>query len=115
MSGTPSRCKRLLQDRETLVELVVSDGQRREKADHVAVQTAREEHETTLERGSDDRGGAIRRPLLELEREHRAEPADVSDVVVARGDLVETRAKRVSELARLREEVVVRDRVEHDG
>ena len=72
MSGVPSRGKRLLQDREALVELVGSNRQRGE-ADHVPVQAAGEKDEPALERRPDDRLRAIRRALGELEREHLAE------------------------------------------
>src|SRR5262245_32667502 len=84
MSGAAGlRAKRLLQDGEPLVQLVRRDVERGQQPDDVPVETAREEDEPAVERGVHDRLRAIRRPLGELEGEHRAEPADLADLGTA--------------------------------
>src|SRR5687768_17781966 len=93
MSGAPaSGAKRLLQDGEPLVELVGRDVERREQPDDVPVEPAGEKDEPALESGVDDGLGTIARPFRELERQHRAEPANLADHRVSGRDIVEARA-----------------------
>src|SRR6266540_91647 len=75
VSGSTCVAKRLLQQIESAVELLVGDRERHEDADHVAVDPAGEENEAALACNRSDTGSEVGRLLRELEREHRAEPA----------------------------------------
>src|SRR5439155_26616883 len=71
---------------QSLVELGVRDHERAEHAHAVPVDAGLEEEQAALERGLGDAQRELRRRLLragvpdELEREHRAEAADVADL-----------------------------------
>src|SRR5579862_3691391 len=67
-----------LQDVQSAIELLVGDRQRRQEPDHVAVDTAGEEHESALARGPGDACCLSSGPLGKLDREHRPEAADVA-------------------------------------
>src|SRR5919202_2120932 len=75
----------LFPDRERLVELGVGEHERAEDADAVGVDPGLQEQEPALGRSLDDLRREICRRRLrlpvgdELEREHRAEAADVAD------------------------------------
>src|SRR5438105_12789572 len=90
--------KRFLENREPAVELVVGRRQRRQQTDDVAVEAAGEKDETALPRARDDalRGGGA--SLGELEREHRAQPANLADDRAAGGDLVQSLAQERGDL-----------------
>src|SRR5262245_47748589 len=90
--------KRVLQDSEAPLELLVRRRERRQEPDDVAVEAAREEEQALLARRRRHRAGGVGRPLGELEREHRAEPADLADDRVPRGHLVEPRTEQRPDL-----------------
>src|SRR5258708_21434865 len=68
--------KRFLQKLEPAVGVFIRDHERHEDADHVAVRSAREQHEPALVRRGGGRSCTRRCLFLELEREHRTEPAN---------------------------------------
>src|SRR3989304_5843017 len=105
MSGALSGAKRLLQDRETLVELVGCDVERRQQPDHVPVEAAGEEHETALERRRNDCLRPGRGAPGELEGEHGAEPAHLADLGMPVGERVEAGTERLAELTRAGQEL----------
>src|SRR5579862_3919165 len=72
-----SAAKAGLQDVEAALELVVGDRERGQQPDHVAVDPAGEEHQTALVRRVRDTVRLVAVSLRELDREHRAESADV--------------------------------------
>src|ERR671922_125888 len=80
-----SGLERLLPDLERLVELRVADDERAEHADAVRVDPGLEEQQAARGCGLGDRRRELGRRLHrlavgdELDREHRAEPADVAD------------------------------------
>src|SRR4051794_39144278 len=92
--------KGFLQDPETALQLLVRGRERREQADHVAVEAAREQHEPLLPRCRRDRFGGVAALLCQLEREHRAEAAHLADDRMPRRDLVEPRAEEARDLLR---------------
>src|SRR5438094_6087836 len=63
--------KRLLEDRQSVLELVVRRDERDEDADHVPVQPAREQDQPAVARGGGDAAGELGSPFDELEGEHR--------------------------------------------
>src|SRR6476659_8704213 len=99
-SGSAGACvaKRLLQDGEPALELLVRRGKRWQEADDVAVEAAREQHEPALARCGRDRLRRNARLLGELDREHCAEPAHLADDRMTRRDLVEPRAQEDGDL-----------------
>src|SRR5688572_7748864 len=100
MRTSTSACggKRLLQERQPAFELVVADGQRRQQPDHVAVEAAREQQQPAVERLGGDPLRELGTLLRELEREHRAEAANLADRVVPGGELVEPTPQDAAEL-----------------
>src|SRR3954469_439529 len=74
-----------LEDLQAPRELLLGDGQRRQQADDIGVQAAPEQQETLLARLRDRARDHLRRRRLalavahDLEREHRAEAADLAD------------------------------------
>src|SRR5690242_8314358 len=105
--------KCFLENREPAVELVVGRRQRRQEADDVAVEAAGEKDEAMLARVCDD---ALRRrgvSLGELEREHRAQPANFADDRAAGGDLVQPLAQERRDLLRSLAEARRGQLVEH--
>src|SRR5579862_3175687 len=67
-----------LQDVQSAIELLVGDRERRQEPDHVAVDAARKEYEPSFACGGGDSRRLRAGALGELDREHRAEPADVA-------------------------------------
>src|SRR6058998_3801639 len=90
-AGSAGACvaKRFLQDGESPLELLVRRREWRQEADHVAVQAAREDDQPLLARGGGHGAGRVGTLFGELEREHRAEAADLADDWLIRGDLVQ--------------------------
>src|SRR5205085_11177515 len=82
-----SVAKCLLQQAEPALELLVRCGQRRQEPDDVAVEAAREEEQPLLEGGCRRRLCRLRGRLAQLEREHRAEAAHLTDERLPRCDL----------------------------
>src|SRR3954468_10875499 len=80
-AGSAGACvaKRLLQDREPAFELLVCRGQRRQEPDHVSVEAAREEDEPALACSSRDRFRRLAGAFGELDCEHCAESAHLTD------------------------------------
>src|SRR3954471_18527253 len=104
--------KRLLEEAETALELLVCRGERRQQPDDVAVEAAREQDEPLLACG---RGDGLRRltvSLDELEREHRPEAAHLADDRIARGDFVEPCAQQAADLVAARAKAGSRQLVE---
>src|SRR6266542_5435277 len=98
VSGSTCVAKRLLQQIESAVELLVGDRERHEDADHVAVDPAGEENETPLASGGGDTGSGVRRLLRELEREHRPEPAHLVQQVALSHKVLEARPDPFTEV-----------------
>src|SRR5262245_7804943 len=107
--------KRLLQELEAAVEILVADRERREQADHVPVEAAGEEQQAALEGGRDDRRGAVRRAFGELERQHRPEPAHLADLRPRGGERIEPRPHRLAEPLGRRAEARLGNGVEDDA
>ena len=111
--------ERLFPGAEAFVELGVRDRQRAEHADAVPVDAGLEEQQPSLQRLVDDGLDELRRRLLrrgianELDREHRAQPADVSDPRPARLPVEHARADRVAEELRALDELLLLEDVEH--
>src|SRR5438067_886219 len=78
--------KRLLQNREPPLQLLVRRRERRQESDHVPVEAAREEDEALLARRGRHSLRRLAARLGELEREHRAEPPHLADDRLARRD-----------------------------
>src|SRR5918999_951070 len=108
------RMDRLFKDVETMGEILVGDRQRNEDANDISVQPAREQHEPSFSGRSRRRGCELRALLLELEREHGAEPADVADRGEAPRDVLEPGANLLPDLRRPTLELGPRNLVE-DG
>src|SRR5438128_1964643 len=89
--------KRLLQELQTALELVVGDRQRGQQAHDVAVRAAAEQEQPALEGGARDRGRELRILLDELERAHRPESAMLADLGDTGGQLVEAALERRAE------------------
>ena len=123
-AGSVAACacvaKRLLQELEPAVELLVRDHERDEDAYDVAVQAAGEEDEPALPRRlrgglGERRGRPLRLPILdELDRAHGAEAAHFADGLHPAGDGLERRANPPAHLVGPRAELIRRDLVE-DG
>src|SRR5437868_2165251 len=98
-AGRSSTCvdKRLLQELETVLQLVVGDRQRGQQANDVAVGAAAQQEQTALEARARDRRGESRRLLDELERSHGAEAPVLADLGNAGGELVEPALERGTE------------------
>src|SRR3954470_11947762 len=99
-AGSAGACvaKRLLQDRQAPLELLVGRGERGEEPDHVSVEAAREEDEPALACSGGHRLRCLTGPLDELEGEHRAEAAHLAHDRVAGCDLVEPAAQERGDL-----------------
>src|SRR5690349_15551346 len=96
-----SAAKSLLENRQAPVELLVRRRERREQADHVPVEPAREQDEAAFARRRRHPLRCVPALLAQLEREHRAEAAHLADDVgVLGGDLVEPRAQQRRDLLR---------------
>src|SRR5919199_1380171 len=106
--------KRLLEDRETRLGVLVADRERREEPEDVPVDAAGQEEQAALERRLHGRGGERRRLLGELEGEHRAEAANLADLGYATRDAVEAGAEEPPELLGAPPELRLGNRVE-DG
>src|SRR3989442_9958535 len=78
-SASAGVAKRFLQQVEPALEQRVVDREGDENANDVSVDTAREEDEAAVTRGGRHRLGEVGRRLGELEREHGAEAAHLSD------------------------------------
>src|SRR5919199_4823340 len=106
--------KRLLEDRETRLGVLVADRQRREEPEDVPVDAAGQEEQAALE--GRVHGGRCegRRRLRELEREHRSEAAYLADLRDAARDPVEAGAEEPAELLGAALEVRLGDGVEND-
>src|SRR5712691_1880201 len=72
--------KRLLQDLQPALELVVADRQGRQQANHVAVRAAGEQEQAALVRCRGHCGGELGTLLSELEGPHRPEAAVLADL-----------------------------------
>src|SRR5258708_5174785 len=70
--------KRFVQDPEPGLQFLIRRRERREQADHVAVEAAGEEHEPLLARCGRDRLGGVSVLLGQLERQHRTEAANLA-------------------------------------
>src|SRR5712691_6946050 len=79
-----SAAKRRLEYVQTVVELLVGDDERHVQPDDVAVEAAREQDEPAFARSRDDGSAAFRALVGELERQHRAEAANVGTDAGAR-------------------------------
>src|SRR5712691_339521 len=86
LSGRTERClESVFPGPERLVQLRVGDHERHEDADAVRVDPRFEEQQAALGGGFDDPGGELGGRLLraavpnQLDRQHRAEAADVAD------------------------------------
>src|SRR5579862_2179189 len=85
---TEGGLERLVPDAEGLVELGVGDDERDEHAEAVAMDPARDQEQAAGEGGSRDCLGELGRRLLagavgdQLDRQHRADAADVADLLV---------------------------------
>src|SRR6266566_5146678 len=99
-AGLAGACvaKRLLEDRESALELLVRSRERRQQPDDVAVEAAREEDQPFLARRGRDRLRGLAVLLCELEREHRREPAHLADDRPARRDLVQAGSQQPRDL-----------------
>ena len=111
--------ERLFPGAETVVELGVRGRQRAEHANAVPVDSGLEEQQPALQRLVDDGLDELRRGLLrggvanELDRQHRAHPANVSDLRPARLPVEHARTDRVAEELRARDELLLLEDVEH--
>src|SRR5205823_11046973 len=92
--------KRLLEDRETFLRLVVRNRQRRKQPEDVPVDAAGQEEQAALEGRVHGRRREGGRGLGELERDHRAEAADLPNLGDAARDGVEAGAQEPAELVR---------------
>src|ERR1700716_2715431 len=92
-AGLAGACvaKRFLQDPEPTLQLLIGGRQRREQADHVSIENARQEHEALLARRRRDRLRGVAVLLGQLERKHRAQTANLADDRMLRRDRVEAR------------------------
>src|ERR671930_2504740 len=104
--------KRLLEDREAGLGVLVADRQRREEPEDVPVDAAGQEEQAALERRLDGRRREGRRGLRELEREHRAETTNLAHLGHAARDPVEARAEKPAELLGAAPEGRLGDRAE---
>src|SRR3954468_5208091 len=111
---TASAGKRFVEDGKAFLELLVGCRERRQEADHVAVEPAREQDEAFLacRSGHGARGVAVL--FDELEREHRAETPHLADDLVARRHVVEPCPQQSGDLLRALAEPGSRQLVE-DG
>src|ERR671930_255464 len=97
--------KRLLEDREPGLGVLVADRERREEPEDVPVDAAGQEEQAALEGRLHGRRREGRRRLRELEREHRPETANLADFGDAARDAVEAGAEEPAELLRAALEV----------
>src|SRR4029077_17744668 len=113
----PIDCReRLLEQGQALFQLLVRHGQGGKEPDDVPVEATGKEEQAALEGHIDDRLGAIGRPLGELERDHRAEPAHVPDRRMRRRERVEPCTQRLAKPCGALEELRLAHRLEHgDG
>src|SRR5689334_16179912 len=74
-STTTSAAKKLFQDVEPALELLVADRERHEDPDHVPVDPAGEQHQSLFTRGGGDARRLVSRLLGQLDRDHRPDPA----------------------------------------
>ncbi len=104
---------------QTVVELGVRRRERAEHPDAVPVDPGLEQQQPSLQRLGDDSFDELRSGLLrgrlanELDREHRAHAADVSDLRPARLPLEHACADRVAEKLRALDELLLLEHVEH--
>src|ERR687892_1961554 len=106
--------ERVFPDAERLVELGVGDDERRQDADAVAVDAGLEQEEAALRSRLDDGGGEVGGRLAfltDLDREHRAEAADVGNGREAFAPVLHARADRLADLARALSEALLGDNV----
>src|SRR5436305_594346 len=109
-----SAAKSLLENGQSPLELLVGRRERRQQADDIAVQPARQEDEALLAGRGRDGARRVAVLLAQLEREHRTEPAHLADdVAVRRRDRVEPGAKQCRDLVRALPEARRGQLVEH--
>src|SRR5690348_5252066 len=107
----PSADKAPLKDVEPALEILVADGERHEDADHVAVETAREEHQPLPARGGGDARRLLAGLLGQFDRHHRPEPAHLGPLGRHRLEpLAQPAPDRLRARPRLLEGVEDRDR-----
>src|SRR6476469_10553046 len=111
--------ERLLPDPERLVQLRIPDRQRHEDPDDVRVRAGAEQQQAVAEGLLADGRDQLRRRILrlavvdELDREHRAEPADIADLLVALLPAEHARPDRLPDRCAAREHALVVEDVEH--
>src|SRR3954451_2290631 len=105
--------KRLLEEAEAALELLVCRGERRQQPDDVAVEAAREQDEPLLACRRRDGLRRLTVSLDELQREHRPEAAHLADDRIARGDFVEPCAQETTNLFGALAKAGSRQLVEH--
>src|SRR5215211_201943 len=116
---TEDSFERRFPDRERLVQLGVAERQRRQHADAVGVDPGLDQQQSALRGGIGDGGGerwsgGLRRRIgHELDREHRAEAADVADVRPALLPGEHARPYLLAEERCPRAEILLRDHVQH--
>src|SRR5512141_3065126 len=105
--------KRLLQNREPSLQLLVRRREWRQEPDHVSVEPAREEDEPLVARRRRHGFRSVAVLFRELEREHRAEAAYFADDRLPCRDLVEACAEERRDLLGATAEAGRRQLVEH--
>src|SRR6266699_5007456 len=111
--------ERLLEEMAAFLQVVVGNGERREKTDHVRVHAAGENHEPasarSLHQSLGELGvGVIGAPVLhQLDGYHGAERAHLADAGEARLQPLQTRAHEAPDLGGTLEEPLLTDHLQH--